>query len=203
MSPHPHPHQPDPTDDRSETDHDPELVEACPDCDTAGSIISRSPRSGGDGCRRGDPEAACRCTDCGATFDEPVERPPEHPPGKPSGLAGELARIGEDEDLMTDGGEPVPEGYRPDPRSQSTPGGLIPVECDWCPRPLPDAGVHRVETFSPDGDMLGVDWLCADCRRYGPPDSARRERREFAERLTTNMSRLERAAWWVIGWVRS
>jgi hypothetical protein len=51
--------------------------------------------------------------------------------------------------------------------------------------------------------MLGVDWLCGDCHRYGPPDSARRERREFAERLATNMSRLERAAWRVIGWVHS
>jgi ribosomal protein L37AE/L43A len=42
-------------------------VDACPECDQAGHFYSYS--NGG-----------VRCEDCGATFDEPVQRPPRTRP---------------------------------------------------------------------------------------------------------------------------
>lgn len=67
-------------------------VSACPDCDSASIAVRTN--------NRGDTEtrANYRCTECGHLFDDPLERDPG--PGYQGGhsrrgLAGELARIGE------------------------------------------------------------------------------------------------------------
>lgn len=45
-------------------------VYACPDCDQAGCVYRRH----GDNTYAGDPDDPYACGNCGATFDEPVER---------------------------------------------------------------------------------------------------------------------------------
>lgn len=76
-------------------------ITACPECDSP----SIKPRNPGKPSSPPSHTTNWYCNNCGAQFDEAVERAREHRPGR-RGLAGKLARA-EPDDLVTDGGREV------------------------------------------------------------------------------------------------
>lgn len=66
-----------------------ETTQVCPECDRA-SATPRTSRASTP--RSDDSDADWRCKDCGATFDDPVERPIKKPANGRVGLAGVLER---------------------------------------------------------------------------------------------------------------
>jgi hypothetical protein len=71
-------------------------------------------------------------------------------------------------------------------------------ECQWCEAPFPEAAATLRASYDPDGELYEVEVICDQCDRYGPPQSSRRDRREWASRLETRWSRLERLGWALI-----
>ena len=76
--------------------------------------------------------------------------------------------------------------------------GLDVDECEWCGAPFPEAAAHLIALYAPDGELYEVEVICSSCDQHGPPMSSRRDRREWASRLETKWSRLERLGWWLI-----
>lgn len=41
--------------------------------------------------------------------------------------------------------------------------GSEPSECDWCPRPFPEAGRYTVDVYDPDGEFIETVEICSEC----------------------------------------
>ncbi|WP_227015548.1 hypothetical protein [Haloarcula sp. JP-L23] len=94
---------PDDVDDQLVTDGGQDMVTCCPHCQATqffavnGSHVGEPARHDDDYC----------CGRCGETFDDPDERARRSDTDTRRGLAGKLARMGEEKQPMTDGGEAV------------------------------------------------------------------------------------------------
>jgi len=113
-------------------------TQACPACDDTDirqRLVDKHES-------RSDPDAPrWVCEDCGHEFDTPIERERHSMGGRP-GLAGELARAQDEEELRTD-------------------GGLI-TACPECE----SASIKRRTPAKPESSGQGYRWYCNACGHH-------------------------------------
>jgi uncharacterized Zn finger protein (UPF0148 family) len=130
-------------DDELVTDGGRDLVRACPACDSPDVRVRPGGYNSGPGRLDG---RRWRCKDCGATFDEPVERASKRSHAGLSGTARDLAEADPD-DLRADGG-----GY---------PCALCNETHESLEAALQCCG-DRLDEPNPDGDL----WTCDRCGEF-------------------------------------
>lgn len=151
-------------------------VTACPECDTTDIAPASRDRGRGRPTDRAEP---WRCEQCGAFFDEPVERPTrceEHFGAGNHGLARLLADAKPDDlrpnhdadpdDLRSDGGI-VPDGFDLDDARHAR-SSTPPDELKRCPECLSTKWSPKAERDDPAGRDRDNDerYYCAACTTH-------------------------------------